>query len=719
MLIGTRSVCFCLFAFWALERSAPAVTITGGSGGLIVSVTAAGQYEVAIPKLGWNFAGSVGYPLANLSAASGADAVGNYAEVSFDFRSDAPRHGAIRSYSVQPAVLFSVSNSATAPNTFSFPNWRHYPQNLNHLAFSGIFAPPTFTNFPDDSPWVFFDSTAHTFILSPAANFMTASTSWGSNGELASGISPQISTLPAGFHHQTLLVVEAGINRAFERWGGMLTALGGKRRPANDADLSLNRLGYWTDNGASYYYHAADSLSYEETLAAVKSNFDQLGIPPAYLQLDSWFYPKGVNAAWNDGGGGIYQYTAATPPFNTSLSSFQQSLGVSLITHARWIDPASPYHQLYKMSGNVVLDPGYWNAVAGYLASSGVVTYEQDWLGDKAHADFNLADSEVFLDNMAAAMARRNLTVQYCMATPRHFLQSSHYSNVTTIRTSEDRLARYRWTNFLYTSRLASALGVWPFSDVFMSTEPDNLLLATLSAGPVGIGDPIGAISRSNLLRAVRLDGVIVKPDQPLTPLDSSYLRTAQGRDFPQIASTYSDFGTLRAYYIFAYAEGLSTHVEFSPSDFSLDRPAYLYDYFSGSGRVVNPQDVLTAEIGNNPVYWVATPIGPSGIALIGDTDQFVPMGKKRIAAFSDDGAVQVTVSFAGGEISRTIKGYSVTAPAASASHGTVGPVIYNRLSRLFTVEVKSGPDGTASIRLLRPRRRAWYSALPGNGPSQ
>ena len=38
--------------------------------------------------------------------------------------------------------------------------------------------------------------------------------------------------------------------------------------------------------------------------------------------------------------------------------------------------------------------------------------------------------------------------MQYCMASPRHFMQSSKYSNLTTIRTSADRLGRDRWTRF-------------------------------------------------------------------------------------------------------------------------------------------------------------------------------------------------------------------------------------------------------------------------------
>src|SRR5262249_1671463 len=162
----------------------------------------------------------------------------------------------------------------------------------------------------------------------------------------------------------------------------------------------------------------------------------------------------------------------------------------------------------------------YWNNVAAYLANSGVATFEQDWLADKAQTEFNLTDGEAFMNNMAAAMEGRNLTMQYCMASPRHFLQSTRYNHLTSIRPTADRLQRERWTDFLFTSRFASALGIWPFTDNFPSTETTHMLLATLSAGPVGVGDPVGQLSASNLLRSVRRDGVIVKPDVPLMPID-------------------------------------------------------------------------------------------------------------------------------------------------------------------------------------------------------
>jgi hypothetical protein len=713
-----RAKCLTSFPllFLIIGRLSPAATTIAGAAGLTVSVDSSGAYDITLPDPQWHFGGNLGTALTNLGVATGADAVGTYSEIAFDFQTDAPRHAALRAYGNHQAVLFTVSQAVQAPNTLMFPNWTQFPQGLHHLTYSGIFAPPSFQSFSSESPWIFFDSAANTFIFSPVVHFMTATTVWGPNGNWGGSISNQIANLPPGGQHQMLLVIEKGINRAFDTWGQTVTTLRGKTRPANDADASLNLVGYWTDNGATYYYHTGDALSYEQTLAGVKADFDRAGIGLGYIQLDSWFYPKGADNSWSNNGGGIYQYVAAPPLFPSGLGSFQRQLGIPLITHARWIDPASPYRQLYTMSGNVVLDPRYWNTVASYLATSGVATYEQDWLDDKAHTDFNLNDGETFLSNMAAAMRQQNLTVQYCMASPRHFLQSANHSNVTTIRTSDDRFVKARWTHFLYTSRLASALGIWPFTDAFPSSETSNLLVATLSAGPVGVSDAIGSLNGANLSRAVRQDGVIVKPDVPLAPVDSSYTTAARGADAPQIDAAYTDFGALRTYYVFGYTDGTNPQAQFLPSELGLTGRTYVYDYFSGKGHVVNPSDTVAAPIVTDSLYWIAAPIGPSGMAVLGDLAQFVPMGKKRVTDFTDNGEIHLTVAFANGETSRTITGYALFPPVAHAVSGSASHVTYDRSTGLFHVQVMPGSSGTASISLGISRRHAPPRPDPPSG---
>jgi hypothetical protein len=640
--------------------------------------------------------------LSNIVVNTGNDGIGNYQEIDFNYidSNSANRGGGIRAYNSNPIVLFVDSYLSTAPNTTHFPQLSTYPANLYHLSYQYAFAQYTFTKFDADSPWIYFDGQGNTFILSPASNFMITSTGKNGTGAINSGISFSIATLPAGFVHQTFLVVGQGINNTLQTWGHAMTNLQGKTRPPNDDGAVLNTLGYWTDHGASYFYNYNANLGYAGTLQAVYQSFQQAGIPLGNMQLDGWWYPKGSNATWSNQKGGISTYTPDPTLFPNGLAAFQQQLGLPLMTQAKYIDASSPYRSQYTMSNNVSTDQNYWNMVANELQSSGVVTYEQDWLSNQALPAVNLTDPDAFMNNMAGAMSAAGLTMQYCMPLPRHFLQSSMYNNLTTIRVSGDRFSNARWDGFLYASELASALGIWPWSDVFMSSETDNLLLSTLSAGIVGVGDPIGAESAANLLQTIRADGVIVKPDEPIVPVDATYIQDAQALNQPMVASTFSDFGGgMKALYVFAYARAAHTPAtaSFTPASLGLPGSVYVYNYFTGAGTIVPAGGTFTDTVGSGS-YYIVVPIGPSGIAFLGDAGKFVSWGKKRLSQLSDSGSVQATINFASGETSLTMYGYAPSQPTVSATDGTVGTLTYNPTTGIFSYPVSPGPDAAATI---------------------
>ena len=268
--------------------------------------------------------------------------------------------------------------------------------------------------------------------------------------------------------------------------------------------------------------------------------------------------------------------------------------------------------------GNVITDPRYWQATAAYLAGADVITYEQDWLADLAHTNLNLTDPSAFLDNMAAAMQARGIDMLYCMPLPADLLQSTRYANLATVRVSDDHFTTNKWDSDLFDSRQASALGIWPWTDVFNSDQTDNLLLSVLSGGIVGVGDPLGGLDAANLHRTMRGDGVLVKPDAPIVPDDATYLAEAAGIDQPMVASTYSDHGNLRDLYVFAYRRKSVKEATFTPADLGLRGRAYVYNYFRGTGRVVAAGAAYHDAVGSGS-YFVVAPIGPSGIAVLGD----------------------------------------------------------------------------------------------------
>jgi hypothetical protein len=432
---------------------------------------------------------------------------------------------------------------------------------------------------------------------------------------------------------------------------------------------------------------------------AVRDSFTGMGIPLGYMQIDSWWYPKGPYQLWTALGLGTYTYTAAPAVFPDGLGAFQQALGLPIMTHARWIDPSSPYVAQYKMSNHVSIDPAFWSTITDYIQKAGTITYEQDWLNQNAlpRTD-NLTDQDAFMDNMAKATNARGLSLQYCMPLPRHYLQGAMYDNLLSMRVSEDHFMRARWTDFLYGSRLAGALSAWPWADVFMSSEEDNLIVANLSGGMLAVGDAIGTTSKDNLLRAVRPDGIIVKPDVPLVPIDQTFIHGAQVTGSPVIASTYSDFGGLLATYVFAYTVGPDTAVSFAPAALGYSGKVYVYNYFLGSGKAQDAAADFTDTLAaGGRGFYLVVPIGPSGIAFLGDAGKYVALGKQRVAALADSGTVSVTLNFASGEGPVTVHGHAQSMPVVTAMTGSAGPVSYDPGSQLFSVSV-SPTGGTATL---------------------
>ncbi|HEX3627256.1 MAG TPA: hypothetical protein VH280_17755 [Verrucomicrobiae bacterium] len=693
--------------------------------GLSVQLDAkTGGYRISTKKPDWQLAGSLHEPLKDVAASKGADAIGRYRQLAFDWQQgQTPMSGQIRIYEEKLVALFSQTcRAATETAPPAFPDFTALPGPLHVFSYGHHeFAPPKFVATDISTPWLLFDDQANAFVVSPASHFMVASMSGDGEREVASGFNPAVQHLPANFTQQTVVAFGHGINRTWDLWGSSLRDLFPAKRPSNDADPVLKYLGYWTDNGSTYYYNYNTNLGYAGTLKTLVASLRREEIPIHYLQLDSWWYdkstmgPDGVpgkerksdklpDGQWN-AYGGLLKYEADPWLFPDGLDSFQKSIGLPLVTHNRWIDPASPYHQLFEISGVAAVDPKWWGQIASYLKSSGIITYEQDWL-DRIYTyspafSSNVETGEAFLDDMACACGKDGITMQYCMPYPCYFLEGSRYENLTTIRTSGDRFNPNHWNDFLYTSRLAESMGIWPWTDVYMSGEINNLLISTLSAGPVGIGDAIGAVNKANLLQAVRADGVIVKPDAPIVPLDSSYLADANEAPAPLTASTCTDHDGIKTAYVFAFNRPGTPagQVRFSLGEVGLNGRAYVYDYFSGTGQLLPDGASFSAPLGRNgTAYYVVAPIGPSGIAFLGDRNKFVGTGRQRIALLHDEpGELSARVVLATNESEVVLHGYAAVRPKVTVISGEDDPVKYDPASHYFTIEVKAAGSMTTA----------------------
>lgn len=674
---------------------------------------------------------------------AGSDAIGKYSEITFSTRSEGvPMLERIRTYQDRPLVLFSVTYlAASEKKAGAFPVFDRLPANLHIMSYrQKAHSPVAFDGEQSGSPWTVFNDNADTFIISPASHFFVQKIAGDGKTDIRGEVRDSLRNIPAGFTQQTLVAYGNGINRTWDEFGRALTDLEGKIRPANDSDIGLKYLGYWTDNGSYYYYNFDAKLGYGGTLLALADHFRKANIPVGYMQLDSWWYEKSTTTVdgktqeiknpkmpagkWNRYGG-LMEYRADPAVFPDGLQDFQKKLGLPIITHNRWIDPKSPYQHQYKTSNYAALDPRYWQNVIGYIHGAGGFGYEQDWLVDiYSHSpalSATVDGGDEFSSGMATAAADDGMTLQYCMPIPPNFLQASEYPNVTTIRTSEDRLRRDRWHDFLYGSRLAFSMGIWPWTDVYLSTEASNVLLSDLSAGMVGFGDQMGTEDKENIFKAVRADGVIVKPDVPIMPVDSTYIAEARGEPGTFVASTYSDHEGHRTYYVLAYRVPAPAHRNrgdapedlkareqiafeddahtreaiFSMGEVGVAGTAYIYDFFGKTVSQPETNGQFKAPLHKEGFnYYVIADAGPSGIALFGDEEKFISSGRQRIASVLEtEKEMTVDVVFAAGEPSVRLHGCCASAVRASAGAKEL-PVSYDAKSGHFEVDVPNGSDG-------------------------
>jgi hypothetical protein len=693
-----------------------------------------GEYQLTTVDPKWSVGGSIAKQLDGVSTEQGKDNIGAYHLIRFNWQDGGRRSGSIRLYDSRPLALFSVRyeeavNGSPAP----FPVLSKLPANL--LAFrygeTDHLRPELFHlagSEPDEQyggPFALFDTQANTLILSPASNFMVAMMSGDLQHGISSGLNRTLTGVPAGYEQQTLLAIGQGINHTWTDWGNGLTDHYAKKRPANDADTGLKYLGYWTDNGSHYYYNYDSDKGYTGTLLAVKDYLLKREIPIHYMQLDSWWYPKTFdsvqkkesnkprskdpklpNGSWNRYGG-LLEFTAAKELFPQGLGAFQQQLGLPLIVHNRWIDPKSPYHNTYKVSGIAGVDPGWWDKITSDISSWGVATYEQDWNNwiylESPELSNTTWAGDAYMDGMAHACAAHNLTMQYCMVMPRFLLQGgAKYPNLTTVRVSGDRLDRGKWHEFIYGSTLAGALGVWPWTDVYRSSETPNILLSTLSAGMVGLSDRMGDENVVNISHTIRKDGVIVKPDVPLTPTDASFIAeaSASSESSAVVCSTHSDNGGQVASYVFAFTRDAKkpqdTSWTVAPQSLGIAGSAIAYDFATGAVQPIDVQHSLTGRLDKDHdwTYRVVVPVGRSGMALVGDANLFITRGRQRIASVIDEDGktLHTTVLLARGELAITLTVYSPSQPVAEVKGGSVGDIAYDANTRLAKVQVKIDP---------------------------
>jgi hypothetical protein len=510
-----------------------------------------------------------------------------------------------------------------------------------------------------------------------------------------------LDRVPKGFASELAVWGGEGPRGLLSSWANTLRRRHQTIRPSRYADEGLAKLSYWTDNGAAYWYRSEPGLSIPETLERVSASLREESIPVGAFQLDSWFYPHQVSRPLNAKGEdavpptGMVVWEPREDILPAGIPELRARLGnPPLILHSRHFSSRSPYFDRYPawLDGERAhpRDPELFERLMEQAASWGAVTYEQDWMVEGFLGVRGLREqpgrARAWQEGLDRAAADRGLTMQWCMASPADFAQTVTLSRVTSIRTSGDY--RYLvgngalWAWFLYTNVLARALGLLPFKDVFFSARDGSgwdgdphaeaeALLASLSGGPVGIGDRVDRADAELVMRTCRADGVLIKPDVPIAALDRSFRRNAFLEPEPLIAETHSAHPAGTWFYVASFnvwREGQSLPVRLSLSEFGAMRPegpVMAYDWRTGEFERLEADGALEClldPLGWN--LWVLCPILPGEITLFGDVSKYATMGDRRVrAARASATGLEFEVLGAPGE-SVTLAGWSARRPA-------------------------------------------------------
>ena len=313
---------------------------------------------------------------------------------------------------------------------------------------------------------------------------------------------------------------------------------------------------------------------------------------------------------------------------------------------------------------------------------------------------------------MGKAASNNHVNIQYCMALPRHALQSVEIPAVTQLRASNDYgpTDRYWQWRVGRSSILIDAIGLAPSKDgiytttkqpggsqgSFVERRPElEILVATMSTGPVQIADGIGYSNRSLIMRSCAEDGLLLKPSKAMTAMDFSLLEEAFNGtrgSFPnrsEIWGTHSHIGSEVWFHVlaadlqqalFLKLSDVLTHkgpsqeeeliylaYSLPPLQFQINElkviPLSARD--AGAGFSLEVKDSI-----RDFELWHFAGVLDNGISILGELSKWVPVSPHRIKQISYD-ASQVVVVVRGSENEHVVFYFAVC-------DGNAAPVVYS-----------------------------------------
>jgi len=473
-----------------------------------------------------------------------------------------------------------------------------------------------------------------------------------------------------------------GVNNAFTAWGKhMKNYYGSKNLEYAEGDFTINYLGYWTDNGAFYYYATEKNKTYEQTVFDIKEYSKSLNIPYRYVQYDSWFYPKGK-------GNGLLEWTPDVKNFPHGLGYVQNKTGWTVAAHCKWWSPKTPlakqnggkYDFIIEKHMALPTDQQIWFDILKVARDWNLIMFEQDWLGQMFDGlsilQTNVTIGRQWMLQMAEGVMQSGLVMEQCTAYPRHTLMGLEIPVVTQQRVTMDyQLTDNNWRTGV-NSLWVYSLGQIPYKDIFWTTPVQHApkypqtkhpyveldaLVASLTTGPIGPSDGINMTNAELLMRCCNADGLILKPDKPAIAIDAQFYEKAFGGSYPgpegEVWTTYSQISG----FFFGIILGADLNNSYSIGPQEAGFPSSLSQsaafsrnskiiYTFGNDSKIKLQNCTKAAF----CLYYTTPIfnlGGKQLILLGETSKWIPFSNKRILTVeSSEHDIMITIQGAIGE---------------------------------------------------------------------
>jgi hypothetical protein len=582
-----------------------------------------------------------------------------------------------------PVEVASPSSTLSAQTIFPGFSRKGSPMDFDCFSYHGVFPALqscSLSTYQEShqggSPLIIYDSTDSSLpmvvfspLSSPKAQHMASNADW-----VGVGIKATVTSIPAGWNQLFVLSAGVGINSGMQAWGDRMLRFTGKPRANLYHDVTHSTIGFWTDNGG--YYHYATGLAnetYEVVLPKVKAYHDSLGIPFRHWQFDSWFYPKDGPVGPGGGGGAVTNWTSLPSIFPAGMEAIQAKLQVPIVMHNREWSPISDYVKhvpqfewYLSQKAAVPKDPdAFFRWFFQQQQGWGLSMYEQDWMCteyDQVEAlQTNISLADLWLHGMAYGAQSSGRTVQYCMPYPHDVLAAAAFPAVTNARATGDYFhAPNQWA-IGATAMFYWAIGIIPFKDGFYSStnkqiggqtvgpelNPDReALMATLSGAMVGPMDGINLLNASRTMTACRGDGYILKPDRPLTTVDTCF-KAKTPNCFTY--HTHSNIGGIpRVHYIFDN-DGTTLTPDMVYLTAADVNNYVVYNWYSGELSRLQATNTLARGYEGH-VYAMVTPI-VNGWAFLGEPSKYVSCATLRFQTITaSDSSLSVQVQGVRGE---------------------------------------------------------------------